>query len=229
MEKDSNEIISINDVTRCYTMGKNKVMALNGVSLSIKKGELAAIMGPSGSGKSTMMNLLGCLDKPSSGQISINGRCTADLNPAQLAVLRNKEVGFVFQQFNLLPKLSLIENVATPLLYAGVSSGERQKMAIKALSEVGLGNRLSHKPTELSGGQKQRVAVARALINDPAIVLADEPTGALDSHTGERILSLFKEINSKGRTVIIVTHDPQVAEQCGRTIRLKDGEVLQEC
>jgi len=222
-------IISLREVTRCYRMGDNEVLALNGVSLAIGKGELAAIMGPSGSGKSTMMNLLGCLDKPTSGRISINGRYTEDLNPAQLAVLRNREIGFVFQQFNLLPKLSLVENVATPLLYAGISPAERRKRAERALNDVGLGNRLSHKPTELSGGQKQRVAVARALINDPAILLADEPTGALDSRTGEKILGLFKEINRKGRTVIIVTHDPHVAEECGRTIRLRDGEVVQAC
>jgi len=221
-------LISIENITRCYRTGENTIMALDGVSLTIGKGELVAIMGPSGSGKSTLMNLLGCLDKPTSGRIKINTRYTEDLTPTALARLRNQEIGFVFQQFHLLPKLTLVDNVATPLLYAGVAPAERKKRAIQALSEVGLGNRLTHRPNELSGGQKQRVAVARALVNAPAILLADEPTGALDSKTGEMILGLFKEINTRGKTVIIVTHDPTIAAACKRVIRLKDGKVVEK-
>jgi putative ABC transport system ATP-binding protein len=219
-------LISIENVTRCYHMGDNKIMALAGISLIIEEGEFVAVMGPSGSGKSTLMNLLGCLDKPTSGRIRINKRYTEDLNPKELARLRNAEVGFVFQQFNLLPKLTLVDNVATPLMYSGVSPSERRIRAVQALSEVDLGNRLKHRPNELSGGQKQRVAVARALINDPAILLADEPTGALDSKTGDKIMGLFREINAGGKTVIIVTHDPDIAAICERIIWLKDGKVV---
>lgn len=221
-------ILEMAGVSRRYRMGDQVVHALREMDLTVHQGELTAIMGPSGSGKSTMMNLLGCLDTPDEGRISINGKAAEELKPAQLAALRNREIGFVFQQFNLLPKLSLVENVAVPLVYARVPTSRRKALAEEKLREVGLGDRLHHRPSELSGGQKQRAAIARALINDPAILLADEPTGALDSRTGEMILALFQEINRRGRTVILVTHDEQVARRCRRIIRLKDGRKVAE-
>ena len=218
-------VIRLEDVTRYYLMGEFIVKALDGVSIDIKRGEFTAIMGPSGSGKSTMMNLIGCLDTPTSGYIDIDGENTAGMNEAELAYIRNQKVGFVFQQFNLLGKLTALENVITPLLYAGVVSRERKQMAIHALERVGLSDRMDHRPNELSGGQKQRVAIARALVNNPTILLADEPTGALDTKTGNQIMELFEELNSEGRTVVLVTHDRDLGMRSHRQIHLRDGRV----
>ena len=218
-------VIRLEDVTRYYLMGEFIVKALDGVSIDIKRGEFTAIMGPSGSGKSTMMNLIGCLDTPTSGYIDIDGENTAGMNEAELAYIRNQKVGFVFQQFKLLGKLTALQNVITPLLYAGVVSRERKQMAIHALERVGLSDRMDHRPNELSGGQKQRVAIARALVNNPTILLADEPTGALDTKTGNQIMELFEELNSEGRTVVLVTHDRDLGMRCHRQIHLRDGKV----
>ncbi|MCK9546898.1 MAG: ABC transporter ATP-binding protein [Sphaerochaeta sp.] len=218
-------VIRLEDVTRYYLMGEFVVKALDGVSIDISRGEFTAIMGPSGSGKSTMMNLIGCLDTPTSGYIDIDGENTAGLNEAELAYIRNRKVGFVFQQFNLLGKLTALDNVITPLLYAGASVRERKQTAIHALERVGLADRMHHRPNELSGGQKQRVAIARALVNNPTILLADEPTGALDTRTGNQILELFEELNSEGRTVILVTHDRDLGMRSHRQIHLRDGRV----
>ncbi len=218
-----NSVIEITDIERHYTMGDITVKALRGVSAEVRKGELLAVMGPSGSGKSTLMNLIGCLDTPTHGTIKLDGIDISTMNETALAEVRNQKIGFVFQQFNLLNKISILDNVMTPLLYAGVPVKERKIRALSALDRVGLMDRIHHKPTELSGGQKQRVAIARAMVTKPSIILADEPTGALDTITGEAILSLFKEINDEGNTVILVTHDPEVSEFCKRTIRLRDG------
>lgn len=227
--KRSDQVIDIQNIKRHYVMGDVTVRALDGVSFSVGSGELLAIMGPSGSGKSTMMNLIGCLDTPTSGTILLDGIDVSTMNENSLAAVRNKKIGFVFQQFNLLNKISILENVMTPLLYGGVPFQKRKKMALEALENVGLADRVKHKPVELSGGQKQRVAIARALVTEPSIILADEPTGALDSKTGESILSLFKEINLKGKTVILVTHDHDVAHFCDRLISLKDGLKENKC
>jgi putative ABC transport system ATP-binding protein len=206
-------------------MGEFIVKALDGVSVTIKRGEFTSIMGPSGSGKTTMMNLIGCLDTPTSGQILIDGEDTSGMNEAELAFIRNQKVGFVFQQFNLLGKLTALDNVITPLLYAGFKPRERKRMAIEALERVGLADRMYHRPNELSGGQKQRVAIARALVNNPSILLADEPTGALDSRTGNQIMELFDELNSEGRTVILVTHDRELGLKAKRRIYIRDGKI----
>ena len=211
------------EVKRYYTMGDVVVKALDGVTFNVKKGELVGIMGPSGSGKSTMMNLIGCLDTPTSGSVHLDGIDISTMNETALASVRNKKIGFVFQQFNLLNKISILDNVMTPLLYAGIPSKTRRVMALEALEKVGLGDRINHKPVELSGGQKQRVAIARALVNKPSLILADEPTGALDTKTGKSILSLFKEIHNEGTTVVIVTHDHEVGGFCDRLIKLRDG------
>ncbi|MFA6680875.1 MAG: ABC transporter ATP-binding protein, partial [Sphaerochaeta sp.] len=213
------------NIKRYYLVGEFVVKALDGVSVDIHRGEFTSIMGPSGSGKSTMMNLIGCLDTPTSGLIDIDGENTAGLNEAELAYIRNRKVGFVFQQFNLLGKMTALENVITPLLYAGVSVRERKARSIEALERVGLSDRMHHRPNELSGGQKQRVAIARALVNNPAILLADEPTGALDSKTGNQIMELFEELNSEGRTVILVTHDRELGMRSLRQIRIRDGKL----
>ena len=220
-----NSVIRLQNIKRYFMVGDFIVKALDGVSVDIKKGEFTSIMGPSGSGKSTMMNLIGCLDTPTSGLIDIDGENTAGLNEAELAYIRNRKVGFVFQQFNLLGKMTALENVITPLLYAGVSVRERKSRAIEALERVGLSDRMHHRPNELSGGQKQRVAIARALVNNPTILLADEPTGALDSKTGNQIMELFEELNSEGRTVILVTHDRELGMRSLRQIRLRDGKL----
>ncbi|MDD4574319.1 MAG: ABC transporter ATP-binding protein [Sphaerochaeta sp.] len=220
-----NSVIRLQNVKRYFLVGDFIVKALDGVSVDIQRGEFTSIMGPSGSGKSTMMNLIGCLDTPTSGLIDIDGENTAGLNEAELAYIRNRKVGFVFQQFNLLGKMTALENVITPLLYAGVSVRERKARSIEALERVGLSDRMHHRPNELSGGQKQRVAIARALVNNPAILLADEPTGALDSKTGNQIMELFEELNSEGRTVILVTHDRELGMRSLRQIRIRDGKL----
>jgi putative ABC transport system ATP-binding protein len=207
-------------------MGKVEVRALNGINLTVEKSEFVSIMGPSGCGKSTLMHIVGCLDRPTSGHVHLDEVDVDELDDNDLAVIRNKKVGFVFQTFNLLPKLNAIENVELPLIYAGVGLEERRAKAARLLEVVGLKDRVFHKPSELSGGQSQRVAIARSLANDPSIILADEPTGNLDSKSGEEIIHLFQELNSKGITLIIVTHDQEIAENSKRIIRLKDGLVV---
>lgn len=218
-------VIDIQDVKKSYQMGEQVVHALRGVTLNIKRNEYVALMGPSGSGKSTLMNMLGCLDTPSSGLYLLNDQNVSTLIDDELAEIRNKEIGFVFQTFNLIPRLSSLENVALPLVYSGMKKSARLAKAQKVLESVGLGDRVHHKPNELSGGQRQRVAVARALVNDPSIILADEPTGNLDSKTSIEIMALFEEIHNNGNTVILVTHEPDIAEHAHRIIRLKDGEI----
>ena len=218
-------MIDIQDVKKSYQMGEQTVHALRGVTLNIKRNEYVALMGPSGSGKSTLMNMLGCLDTPTSGVYLLNDQNVSLLVDDELAEIRNKEIGFVFQTFNLIPRLSSLENVALPLVYSGMKKSTRLAKAQKVLESVGLGDRVDHKPNELSGGQRQRVAVARALVNDPSIILADEPTGNLDSKTSIEIMALFEEIHNNGNTVILVTHEPDIAEHAHRIIRLKDGEI----
>lgn len=218
-------IINIEHIAKIYQVGLEEVRALRDVSLRIDKNEYVAIMGPSGSGKSTLMNMLGCLDTPTSGKYEFNGVNVSEMNDNELARIRNKEIGFVFQTFNLLPRSDALHNVELPLIYAGVSYSERREKAYKALVDVGLADRVHHKPNELSGGQRQRVAIARALVTNPSIILADEPTGNLDSKTGEEIMNLFNEIQQKGNTIILVTHEEYIAEHAARIIRLKDGLV----
>ncbi|MEG0517958.1 MAG: ABC transporter ATP-binding protein [Bacteroidales bacterium] len=219
------EIIRIEDMKKIYKLGSQEVRALDGVSISIYKNEYVAIMGPSGSGKSTMMNILGCLDTPTSGTYILNGIDVSKMEDSQLADVRNKEIGFVFQSFNLLPRYSSLENVALPLIYSGIPRAQREEKASAALINVGLGDRMEHKPTELSGGQRQRVAVARALINNPSIILADEPTGNLDTKTSIDIMKLFEDIYNNGNTVIVVTHEEDIARYARRIIRLRDGKI----
>jgi putative ABC transport system ATP-binding protein len=221
----SEPIIRIRDLTRHYEMGTETVQALRGVSLDIGRNEYVAIMGPSGSGKSTMMNMIGCLDTPTSGEYWLNGQEVSKLTDDQLARVRNKEIGFVFQTFNLLPRATSLHNVELPLVYAGVSAKERRARATAALGRVGLGNRMDHRPNELSGGQRQRVAIARALVNEPSILLADEPTGNLDSTTSEEIMQVFSELHRQGQTVIMVTHEADIAAHAERTVVLRDGRV----
>lgn len=206
-------------------MGSETIRALKSVSIDIKQGEYVSFMGPSGSGKSTLMNMIGCLDTPSGGQYVLNGNDVSDMTENELAEIRNKEIGFVFQTFNLLPRASSLENVALPLIYAGYSKSEREEKALAALTGVGLGDRAHHKPNELSGGQRQRVAIARALVNDPSIILADEPTGNLDSKTSYDIMELFAELHDKGNTIIMVTHEDDIAQYSHRIVRLRDGLV----
>lgn len=220
--------IALRDVTKVYQMGDSEVRALDGVSLEIGDGEFTAIMGPSGSGKSTLMNIVGCLDRPSSGSYLLDGQEVASLSDDQLAKTRNKKIGFVFQNFNLLARMTAHHNVALPLVYSGVTNKERHDRASEALSMVGLGNRMFHRPNELSGGQRQRVAIARALVNQPTIILADEPTGNLDSKSGEEIMSIFHELNCQGRTIILVTHEPDIAAHARRVITVKDGRILSD-
>lgn len=216
-------IINIEHIARVYQVGSEEVHALRDVTLKIDKNEYVAIMGPSGSGKSTLMNLLGCLDTPTSGIYDFKGVSVSEMTDNQLAKIRNREIGFVFQTFNLLARSDAVHNVELPLIYAGIPYSERRDRAVQALKDVGLGDRMHHKPNELSGGQRQRVAIARALVTNPAIILADEPTGNLDSKTGEEIMNLFQEIHDKGNTIILVTHEEYIAEHAFRIIRLKDG------
>jgi putative ABC transport system ATP-binding protein len=218
-------LIELKGISRIYQMGSETIHALRTITLAIEKNEYVALMGPSGSGKSTLMNVLGCLDTPSGGEYWLNGTSVGQMTDDELAVIRNKEIGFVFQTFNLIPRSSALENVALPLVYAGVGKNDRKERARKALEDVGLGARMMHKPNELSGGQKQRVAVARALVNNPSIILADEPTGNLDSKTSDEIMALFEDIHSKGNTIIVVTHEEDIARHAHRIIRMKDGLV----
>ena len=219
------EIIRLEDICRIYRVGSQEVRALDGVSLSVFRNEYVAIMGPSGSGKSTLMNILGCLDSPDSGRYILNGTDVSEMDDGELADVRNREIGFVFQSFNLLPRYNALENVALPMVYAGVPAGERREKAAEALRSVGLEDRIDHRPNELSGGQRQRVALARALINSPSIILADEPTGNLDTHTSIEIMRLFDQIYRNGNTVIVVTHEEDIAAYAHRVIRLRDGNI----
>ena len=221
----SNTLIEITNITKRYEMGDNVVMALQDVSLTIKHGEYLSIMGPSGSGKSTFMNILGCLDTPSTGEYKFRGVNVSHLDDDELSAMRNKEIGFVFQNFNLLPKLDAVQNVELPLAYAGVPAAERRERAVRALKRVKLADRMHHKPSELSGGQRQRVAIARALVTNPGILLADEPTGALDSKTGVEIMRLFNELHQEGNTIILITHEQEIANYAIRNVYIKDGTI----
>ncbi|KAA9340777.1 ABC transporter ATP-binding protein [Adhaeribacter soli] len=218
-------IIETRDISRMYRMGNETIHALRSVTITINKGEYVAFMGPSGSGKSTLMNIIGCLDTPSGGQYILNGKDVSNMTDNELAEVRNKEIGFVFQTFNLLPRSSALENVALPLVYAGYKKSVREEKALQVLASVGLGDRAKHKPNELSGGQRQRVAIARALINDPSIILADEPTGNLDTKTSYEIMELFENLHAKGNTIIMVTHEEDIAKYAHRIVRLRDGLV----
>jgi putative ABC transport system ATP-binding protein len=224
----SDAVIRLHDLVRHYVMGTETVQALRGVSLEIRRNEYVAIMGPSGSGKSTMMNVLGCLDTPTSGEYWLNGQEVSRLSDDELARVRNKEIGFVFQTFNLLPRATALHNVELPLVYAGLGGRERRERAERALGQVGLANRMHHRPNELSGGQRQRVAIARALVNSPSILLADEPTGNLDSSTSEEIMGVFGELHAQGQTVIMVTHEQDIAAHAERVVVLRDGRVASD-
>lgn len=219
-------IIRLENIFKIYGSGETEVKALNDVNLVIDEGEYCSIMGPSGSGKSTAMNIIGCLDRPTTGHYYLDNVDVAQMNDADLAHIRNKKLGFVFQQFHLLPQLSALENVMLPMIYAGVNPSERRDRAAEALTKVGLANRMNNKPTQLSGGQQQRVAIARAIVNNPVVLLADEPTGALDSHTTQEVLDIFTELNTSGITVVMVTHEPEVARQTRRIVWFRDGEVV---
>ena len=221
-------VVEMKNVAKYFGEGSSKVKALDGVDLTINKGEFVAIVGPSGSGKSTMMNLIGCLDRPTSGQVKIAGEDLSKLNDKKLTSLRNLAIGFVFQSFFLLPKTDALDNVATPLFYRGISSREARKKAMQMLSKLGLADRHSHQSTELSGGQQQRVAIARALVTEPSLILADEPTGALDSNTGKQVMDLFQDLNKEGKTIVLITHDLDIASKAKRRITLKDGKVVND-
>ena len=216
-------IINVKDIKKSYTVGTQEVNALRGINLSVEKGEFISIMGPSGSGKTTLMNIIGCLDTPSSGEYELNGSLVSKLEDDELARIRNKEIGFVFQSFNLLAKNSVLENVMLPLKYAGFDKSEAVKKSNEVIGKVGLSDRLAHTPAELSGGQQQRVAIARALVNKPSIIFADEPTGNLDSKTGKEVMTIFKELNASGQTIILITHEESIANQSNRIITIKDG------
>lgn len=218
-------LIDIKKLIKEYHMGLEVVHALNGINLSIEKGEYVAIMGPSGSGKSTLMNILGCLDSPTAGDYKLNNTNVSTMDDDEMAGIRNREIGFVFQTFNLLPRATALHNVELPLIYSGKSAAERKELAVTTLEEVGLGARMNHQPNELSGGQRQRVAIARALVNHPSIILADEPTGNLDTRTGDEIMEIFERIHEEGNTIILVTHEEYIAEHSDRIIRLRDGRV----
>jgi len=221
-------LIELSDVVKVYDMGAVAVRALDGVTLHVEPGEYVAIMGPSGSGKSTLMNIIGCLDTPTSGTYRLAGQLVNELSDDQLARIRNQEIGFVFQTFNLLPRATALENVEVPLIYAGLPRKERHRRAKEMLERVGLGDRLHHQPNELSGGQRQRVAIARALVNNPSLLLADEPTGNLDSRTGAEIMELFDKLNAEGHTIVLVTHEEDIAAHARRIVRLRDGKVLDD-
>ncbi|WP_290889091.1 ABC transporter ATP-binding protein [Arenimonas sp.] len=221
-------MIRLSGIVKRYLMGEEELMALAGVDLHIGRNEYVALIGPSGSGKSTLMNLIGCLDTPSEGTYVLNGRDTSSMTDNELAQVRNQEIGFVFQSFHLLPRLTVLENVMQPLVYRGIPRAERARRAKEALEQVGLGNRLGHRPNQLSGGQRQRVAVARALVGKPSILLADEPTGNLDSRTSEEIMALFDEVHRSGQTVVVVTHEPDIAAHCRRTLRVSDGKIVED-
>jgi putative ABC transport system ATP-binding protein len=221
-------VLALRKVKKSYRLGDETIQALRGVELEITRGEFVAIMGPSGAGKSTLLQIASLLDNPTTGQVILSGEDVSQLSESRLARVRNKEIGFVFQQFNLLPKTSAWENVALPLVYAGVSSDERKERAVAMLEKVGLGDRLNNTRAQLSGGQQQRVAIARALINDPTVLFADEPTGNLDSKSGEEIMAMFTQLNKDGRTIILVTHEPDIAAFANRTIRVKDGQVVED-
>ncbi len=221
-------MIELSSIVKRYQMGEEEILALNGVDLHIGRNEYVALIGASGSGKSTLMNLIGCLDSPSEGRYVLNGRDTSTMNDNELARVRNQEIGFVFQSFHLLPRMTVLQNVMQPLVYRGLPAAERDRRAREALRKVGLGDRLGHRPNQLSGGQRQRVAVARALVGEPSILLADEPTGNLDSKTSAEIMALFDELHRQGQTVVVVTHEPDIAAHCARTIRVSDGKILSD-
>lgn len=221
-------MISLSNIVKRYRMGEETVMALDGIDLFIDRNEYVALVGPSGSGKSTLMNLLGCLDTPSEGTYKLNGRDTSSMNDNELAQVRNRDIGFIFQSFHLLPRLTVLQNVMQPLVYRGIPASQRREQAAVALGKVGLADRLGHRPNQLSGGQRQRVAVARALVGQPAILLADEPTGNLDSRTSAEIMALFDELHAQGQTVVVVTHEPDIAAHCRRSIRVNDGRIVED-
>ncbi|QIB27467.1 ABC transporter ATP-binding protein [Caloranaerobacter azorensis] len=221
-------MIKLEGLTKVYKMGNVSVTALKDINLNIEKEEFIAIMGPSGSGKSTLMNILGCLDKPTKGKYILDGVSIQGLNDDELAMIRNRKIGFVFQAFNLLSRTTALKNVELPMMYAGVSAKERRKRAIELLEKVGLGDRINHKPNEMSGGQRQRVAIARALVNNPAIILADEPTGNLDTKSGEEIMDIFENLNKEGVTIVIVTHEPDIAQKAKRVVTFRDGVIIED-
>lgn len=222
------DILSMKNITKSYYLGEEEQLILKGINLTVNRGEFVSILGPSGSGKSTMMNIIGCLDKATSGQYMLSGRDIKDLDENQLAEIRSKEIGFIFQSFQLLPRLTALQNVELPMIYSGVSSVKRKEIAKKMLERVGLSDRLNHYPNQLSGGQQQRVAIARALSTNPTILLADEPTGALDQRTGHQVMELFKELHAEGRTIIMITHDEKIAKQATRIVRILDGNIVEE-
>ncbi|WFA08724.1 ABC transporter ATP-binding protein [Tissierella sp. Yu-01] len=221
-------MIKIENLNKTYKTGTVSVEALKNINLIVKEKEFVSIMGPSGSGKSTLMNILGCLDKPTEGVYELDGECVQDMNDDELAVIRNKKIGFIFQSFNLIPRINALKNVELPMIYAGISAKERREIAIKALQKVGLEERMYHNPNELSGGQKQRVAIARSLVNNPSLIFADEPTGNLDSKSGDEIMEIFQQLNEEGATIIMVTHEPDIAMHTKRMIVCRDGEIIED-